>query len=142
MTRTIQDSIIAYIENLSLNNVNKIIDFSFDIIENNVFLFISINNGSVYKKVNLNIEYDELDELYRKLYNSLKEKYINNPHKSINIFETIDLSNLDNLALNFNIKDNHQNKIIIEYKTFGYLNDILTEIKNDWLLLINERKTK
>ena len=69
-------------ELFNVNN-NKSIDVNFNNIENHTFAFINVNNGVYLKKIDLNLEKDELSNFYIKLYDNIKTSYLNNPFISL-----------------------------------------------------------
>ena len=125
-----------------LNSNNKSIDITFDIIENHVFIFIKTNNGLSLKKIDLNLEKDELGNFYIKLYDNIKTSYLNNPFISLGLYQNINLTDPDNYFLTIILKDIHQNKLYIELKDKGLEKEALETIKNNWINLVNEEKMK
>ena len=123
-----------------LNNTNKNIDITFDIIENHVFIFIKTNNGLSLKKVDLKIEKEEIANFYIQLYESLKNCYLASPNVSISIYQNTNLAYPDNYFLAMVLKEIHQNKLTIAFKDQGLEKEALETIKNDWINLVNEEK--
>lgn len=64
--------ITRYIESGLEKSYNRIGEFSFNIIEGNVFLFIEALNGNIENKINLNIDRLDLPKLYMLLYTTIK----------------------------------------------------------------------
>lgn len=125
-----------------LNNNNKSIDITFDIIENHVFIFIKTNNGLSLKKVDLKINKEDLGTFYIQLYEELKDYYLTSPIVSISIYQNINLAYPDNYFLAMVLKEVHQNKLTIEFKDQGLEKEALETIKNNWINLVNEEKMK
>lgn len=128
-------------ELFNVNN-NKSIDVNFNNIENHTFAFINVNNGVYLKKIDLNLEKDELSNFYIKLYDNIKTSYLNNPFISLGLYQNINLTDPDNYFLTIILKDIHQNKLYIELKDKGLEKEALETIKNNWINLVNEEKMK
>ncbi len=128
-------------ELFNVNN-NKSIDVNFNNIENHTFAFINVNNGVYLKKIDLNLEKDELGNFYIKLYDNIKTSYLNNPFISLGLYQNINLTDPDNYFLTIILKDIHQNKLYIELKDKGLEKEALETIKNNWINLVNEKKMK
>ncbi len=128
-------------ELFNVNN-NKSIDVNFNNIENHTFAFINVNNGVYLKKIDLNLEKDELSNFYIKLYDNIKTSYLNNPFISLGLYQNINLTDPDNYFLTIILKDIHQNKLYIELKDKGLEKEALETIKNNWINLVNEKKMK
>lgn len=140
MQKDIEKLIIYYIEDFFSKEYNQVIDFTFEIIEGYIYLFIQFANGKMIKKVNLNITKDYLDDFYNIFYKEFKNNYLNSSTKKIKIQEITDLTNIENPYLVLYVKDIHKNIIKIELKNHGYVQDILNSIKEDWLTTINDIK--
>ena len=128
-------------ELFNVNN-NKSIDVNFNNIENHTFAFINVNNGVYLKKIDLNLEKDELSNFYIKLYDNIKTSYLNKPFISLGLYQNINLTDPDNYFLTIILKDIHQNKLYIELKDKGLEKEALETIKNNWINLVNEKKMK
>ncbi len=133
--------ITRYIESGLEKSYNRIGEFSFNIIEGNVFLFIEALNGNIENKINLNIDRLDLPKLYMLLYTTIKNKYLESKFETINMQEIIDLTNPSNSFLSLNIGDIHRNRIKIELKDLGFEKEVIEAIKADWLELVNAKKS-
>lgn len=133
--------ITRYIESGLEKSYNRIGEFSFNIIEGNVFLFIEALNGNIENKINLNIDRLDLPKLYMLLYTTIKNKYLESKFETINMQEIIDLTNPSNSFLSLNIGDIHRNRIKIELKDLGFEKEVIDVIKADWLELVNAKKS-
>ena len=118
---------------------NKREEFSFNIIEGNVFLFIE--SLIIENKINLNIDRLDLPKLYMLLYTTIKNKYLESKFETINMQEIIDLTNPSNSFLSLNIGDIHRNRIKIELKDLGFEKEVIDVIKADWLELVEAKKS-
>lgn len=136
----IEKMFIYYIEDFLSRDYNGRVYFSFEFIEKNVYLFIKSNNDKVIRKINLNKKITSLEELYKVLYQELKDNYIESETKTIKASETRDLTNLDNPSLVFKIKDIHRNIIEIEFKNHEYVKELLESIKQDWIEIVNSKR--
>ena len=133
--------ITRYIESGLEKSYNRIGEFSFNIIEGNVFLFIEALNGNIENKINLNIDRLDLPKLYMLLYTTIKNNYLESKFETINMQEIIDLTNPSNSFLSLNIGDIHRNRIKIELKDLGFEKEVIDAIKADWLELVNAKKS-
>lgn len=133
--------IARYIESGLEKSYNRIGEFSFNIIEGNVFLFIEALNGNIENKINLNIDRLDLPKLYMLLYTTIKNNYLESKFETINMQEIIDLTNPSNSFLSLNIGDIHRNRIKIELKDLGFEKEVIEAIKADWLELVNAKKS-
>lgn len=133
--------ITRYIESFFEKSYNKREEFSFNIIEGNVFLFIEALNGNIENKINLNIDRLDLPKLYMLLYTTIKNNYLESKFETINMQEIIDLTNPNNSFLSLNIGDIHRNRIKIELKDLGFEKEVIDAIKADWLELVNAKKS-
>lgn len=133
--------ITRYIESGLEKSYNRIGEFSFNIIEGNVFLFIEALNGNIENKINLNIDRLDLPKLYMLLYTTIKNNYLESKFETINMQEIIDLTNPNNSFLSLNIGDIHRNRIKIELKDLGFEKEVIDAIKADWLELVNAKKS-
>ena len=133
--------ITRYIESFFEKSYNKREEFSFNIIEGNVFLFIEALNGNIENKINLNIDRLDLPKLYMLLYTTIKNKYLESKFETINMQEIIDLTNPNNSFLSLNIGDIHRNRIKIELKDLGFEKEVIDAIKADWLELVEAKKS-
>ena len=133
--------ITRYIESFFEKSYNKREEFSFNIIEGNVFLFIEALNGNIENKINLNIDRLDLPKLYMLLYTTIKNKYLESKFETINMQEIIDLTNPSNSFLSLNIGDIHRNRIKIELKDLGFEKEVIDAIKADWLELVEAKKS-
>ena len=133
--------IIRYIESGLESSYNRSCEFSFNIIEENVFLFIEALNGNIENKINLNIDRLDLSRLYMFLYTTIKNKYLESKFETINMQEIIDLTNPNNSFLSLNIGDIHRNRIKIELKDLGFEKEVIDAIKADWLELVEAKKS-
>ena len=133
--------ITRYIESGLEKSYNRIGEFSFNIIEGNVFLFIEALNGNIENKINLNIDRLDLPKLYMLLYTTIKNKYLESKFETINMQEIIDLTNPSNSFLSLNIGDIHRNRIKIELKDLGFEKEVFDAIIADWLELVNAKKS-
>ena len=133
--------ITRYIESGLEKSYNRIGEFSFNIIEGNVFLFIEALNGNSENKINLNIDRLDLPKLYMLLYTTIKNNYLESKFETINMQEIIDLTNPSNSFLSLNIGDIHRNRIKIELKDLGFEKEVIEAIKADWLELVNAKKS-
>lgn len=133
--------ITRYIESGLEKSYNRIGEFSFNIIEGNVFLFIEALNGNIENKINLNIDRLDLPKLYMLLYTTIKNNYLESKFETINMQEIIDLTNSNNSFLSLNIGDIHRNRIKIELKDLGFEKEVIDAIKADWLELVNAKKS-
>lgn len=133
--------ITRYIESGLEKSYNRIGEFSFNIIEGNVFLFIEALNGNIENKINLNIDRLDLPKLYMLLYTTIKNNYLESKFETINMQEIIDLTNPNNSFLSLNIGDIHRNRIKIELKDLGFEKEVIEAIKADWLELVNAKKS-
>ncbi len=133
--------ITRYIESGLEKSYNRIGEFSFNIIEGNVFLFIEALNGNIENKINLNIDRLDLPKLYMLLYTTIKNKYLESKFETINMQEIIDLTNPSNSFLSLNIGDIHRNRIKIELKDLGFEKEVIEAIKADWLELVEAKKS-
>lgn len=133
--------ITRYIESGLEKSYNRIGEFSFNIIEGNVFLFIEALNGNIENKINLNIDRLDLPKLYMLLYTTIKNNYLESKFETINMQEIIDLTNPSNSFLSLNIGDIHRNRIKIELKDLGFEKEVIEAIKADWLELVNAKKS-
>ena len=131
--------ITRYIESFFEKSYNKREEFSFNIIEGNVFLFIE--SLIIENKINLNIDRLDLPKLYMLLYTTIKNKYLESKFETINMQEIIDLTNPSNSFLSLNIGDIHRNRIKIELKDLGFEKEVIDAIKADWLELVNAKKS-
>lgn len=141
MPKDIEKIIINLIEEIFDKNYKRIVDFSFEIIEDHIYLYIQMDNGMVIKKMPLQIDPTYLNELYYSLYQEFKKQYLNSNSKKIKVNEITDLSNLENPYLTLNICDVHQNLVKIELKSRGYAKESLEEIKKDYIEIVNNLKT-
>ena len=133
--------IIRYIESGLESSYNRSCEFSFNIIEENVFLFIEALNGNIENKINLNIDRLDLPKLYMLLYTTIKNNYLESKFETINMQEIIDLTNPSNSFLSLNIGDIHRNRIKIELKDLGFEKEVIDAIKADWLELVEAKKS-
>ena len=133
--------IARYIESGLEKSYNRIGEFSFNIIEGNVFLFIEALNGNIENKINLNIDRLDLPKLYMLLYTTIKNNYLESKFETINMQEIIDLTNPNNSFLSLNIGDIHRNRIKIELKDLGFEKEVIDAIKADWLELVEAKKS-
>ena len=133
--------ITRYIESGLESSYNRSCEFSFNIIEENVFLFIEALNGNIENKINLNIDRLDLSRLYMFLYTTIKNKYLESKFETINMQEIIDLTNPSNSFLSLNIGDIHRNRIKIELKDLGFEKEVIDVIKADWLELVEAKKS-
>ena len=133
--------ITRYIESGLEKSYNRIGEFSFNIIEGNVFLFIEALNGNIENKINLNIDRLDLSRLYMFLYTTIKNNYLENKFVTINMQEIRDLTDLNNSFLSLNISDIHRNRIKIELKDLGFEKEVIEAIKADWLELVEAKKS-
>ena len=133
--------ITRYIESGLEKSYNRIGEFSFNIIEGNVFLFIEALNGNIENKINLNIDRLDLPKLYMLLYTTIKNNYLESKFETINMQEIIDLTNPNNSFLSLNIGDIHRNRIKIELKDLGFEKEVIDAIKADWLELVEAKKS-
>lgn len=131
--------ITRYIESFFEKSYNKREEFSFNIIEGNVFLFIE--SLIIENKINLNIDRLDLPKLYMLLYTTIKNKYLESKFETINMQEIIDLTNPSNSFLSLNIGDIHRNRIKIELKDLGFEKEVIDAIKADWLELVEAKKS-
>ena len=131
--------ITRYIESFFEKSYNKREEFSFNIIEGNVFLFIE--SLIIENKINLNIDRLDLPKLYMLLYTTIKNKYLESKFETINMQEIIDLTNPNNSFLSLNIGDIHRNRIKIELKDLGFEKEVIDAIKADWLELVEAKKS-
>ena len=131
--------ITRYIESFFEKSYNKREEFSFNIIEGNVFLFIE--SLIIENKINLNIDRLDLPKLYMLLYTTIKNKYLESKFETINMQEIIDLTNPSNSFLSLNIGDIHRNRIKIELKDLGFEKEVIEAIKADWLELVEAKKS-
>ena len=131
--------IIRYIESGLESSYNRSCEFSFNIIEGNVFLFIE--SLIIENKINLNIDRLDLSRLYMFLYTTIKNKYLESKFETINMQEIIDLTNPSNSFLSLNIGDIHRNRIKIELKDLGFEKEVIDAIKTDWLELVETKKS-
>ena len=131
--------ITRYIESFFEKSYNKREEFSFNIIEGNVFLFIE--SLIIENKINLNIDRLDLPKLYMLLYTTIKNKYLESKFETINMQEIIDLTNPSNSFLSLNIGDIHRNRIKIELKDLGFEKEVIDVIKADWLELVETKKS-
>ena len=131
--------ITRYIESFFEKSYNKREEFSFNIIEGNVFLFIE--SLIIENKINLNIDRLDLSRLYMFLYTTIKNKYLESKFETINMQEIIDLTNPSNSFLSLNIGDIHRNRIKIELKDLGFEKEVIEAIKADWLELVEAKKS-
>ena len=131
--------ITRYIESFFEKSYNKREEFSFNIIEGNVFLFIE--SLIIENKINLNIDRLDLPKLYMLLYTTIKNKYLESKFETINMQEIIDLTNPSNSFLSLNIGDIHRNRIKIELKDLGFEKEVIDAIKTDWLELVETKKS-
>ena len=131
--------ITRYIESFFEKSYNKREEFSFNIIEGNVFLFIE--SLIIENKINLNIDRLDLSRLYMFLYTTIKNKYLESKFETINMQEIIDLTNPSNSFLSLNIGDIHRNRIKIELKDLGFEKEVIDAIKADWLELVEAKKS-
>ncbi len=131
--------ITRYIESFFEKSYNKREEFSFNIIEGNVFLFIE--SLIIENKINLNIDRLDLPKLYMLLYTTIKNKYLESKFETINMQEIIDLTNPSNSFLSLNIGDIHRNRIKIELKDLGFEKEVIDVIKADWLELVEAKKS-
>ena len=131
--------ITRYIESFFEKSYNKREEFSFNIIEGNVFLFIE--SLIIENKINLNIDRLDLPKLYMLLYTTIKNNYLESKFETINMQEIIDLTNPSNSFLSLNIGDIHRNRIKIELKDLGFEKEVIEAIKADWLELVNAKKS-
>ena len=131
--------ITRYIESFFEKSYNKREEFSFNIIEGNVFLFIE--SLIIENKINLNIDRLDLPKLYMLLYTTIKNKYLESKFETINMQEIIDLTNPSNSFLSLNIGDIHRNRIKIELKDLGFEKEVIDVIKADWLELKKKKKS-
>lgn len=134
--------IIQELNKIFSERVKSNIDITFDVIESHVFIFIKINNGANLKKIDLNIERDEISSFYFNLYELMKNNYLNSKMVSIGLFENINLVTPNNPYLTIVLKEIHQNKVTCELKNFGLERNVLENIKSDWISLISEEKKK
>ncbi len=134
--------IIQELNKIFGERVKSNIDITFDVIEEHVFIFIKINNGANLRKIDLNIERDEISNFYFAFYENLKNSYLNSKIVSIGLFENINLIYPDDPYLTILLKEIHQNKVTVEFKNLGLEKSILETIKEDWISLINEEKKK
>ena len=131
--------ITRYIESFFEKSYNKREEFSFNIIEGNVFLFIE--SLIIENKINLNIDRLDLPKLYMLLYTTIKNNYLESKFETINMQEIIDLTNPNNSFLSLNIGDIHRNRIKIELKDLGFEKEVIDAIKADWLELVETKKS-
>lgn len=131
--------ITRYIESFFEKSYNKREEFSFNIIEGNVFLFIE--SLIIENKINLNIDRLDLPKLYMLLYTTIKNNYLESKFETINMQEIIDLTNPSNSFLSLNIGDIHRNRIKIELKDLGFEKEVIDAIKADWLELVEAKKS-
>lgn len=131
--------ITRYIESFFEKSYNKREEFSFNIIEGNVFLFIE--SLIIENKINLNIDRLDLPKLYMLLYTTIKNNYLESKFETINMQEIIDLTNPNNSFLSLNIGDIHRNRIKIELKDLGFEKEVIDVIKADWLELVEAKKS-
>ena len=138
-----QKKIINYIENLFKDDKlsNHIIDFKFKLINQQVFFVVELNNGNIQRKYDLNINEDQLEELYLLLYLEFKDEYLDSLSKKISIYETTNLVDLENSYLVLTIKGSHNNIVRIELTNHGNQKDALDEIKIDFIKTINLQKS-
>ena len=133
--------IIRYIESGLESSYNRSCEFSFNIIEENVFLFIEALNGNIENKINLNIDRLDLSRLYMFLYTTIKNNYLENKFVTINMQEIRDLTDLNNSFLSLNISDIHRNRIKICLTDLGFEKEVIDVIKADWLELVEAKKS-
>ena len=133
-------TIINKIENEGFANTNRTIHFTFGKDkEENISLFIK--SGSVSNAIPLNIKEEELSLLYWNLYENIKKRYNNNSSNiSVSISEKVNLANTTNpfLLIEFNI---HSNLVVLKLDNKGLEKDAIEAIKNDFLNLVNEKKS-
>ena len=120
--------ITRYIESFFEKSYNKREEFSFNIIEGNVFLFIE--SLIIENKINLNIDRLDLPKLYMLLYTTIKNNYLESKFETINMQEIIDLTNPSNSFLSLNIGDIHRNRIKIELKDLGFEKEVIDAINS------------
>lgn len=137
----IAKKIIQELKQILTNNVNSNIDITIQL-EEDISLYIKVNNGSSSNKIKLNINRTMLSDLYLNLYQELKNNYLNSQTVSINVIENINLIYPDNPYLVVVLKELHHNKINIEFKNYGLEKDCIETIKNDWIFLVKEEKKK
>ena len=124
---------------ISHNDVNKLIEFSFQIFEGCGFLFIE-NNKSITKKI-ITDDLTNLHDIYIYLYESLKELYKDdNVNDRIKLLKIIDYTKLDTPNLELIIRSHHNNKIKITFQSTPYTINAIRFIENDWLELLSTKK--
>lgn len=124
---------------ISYNDNNKLLEFSFQIFEECVFLFIE--NGKYINKKIITDDLINLNDIYVYLYQSLKDLYKNdNVNDKIKLLKIIDYTKLDKPSLELIIRSHHNNKIKITFQSTSYTIEAINFIENDWLELINTKK--
>ena len=135
--------IVRYIDNeLLATYYQENINLSLEIIENNLFLYSDIGNTKNITKKNIKVDIEDINLLYKKIYNLLKSMYLESLNVTISLLKIINLSNVNNPYLIFKIKDVHRNEINLLFKNYGFENNVLKEIEEDWINLVEEKKIK
>lgn len=134
--------IYKYIDNeLLAKYYQENINISIEIIENNVFLYSDVGNTKNITKKELKIDFRDINLIYKKIYELLKNTYLESQNIKIGLLKTINLSNVNKPYLIFRIKDIHRNEINLFFKDYGLEKDTLNEIEEDWLNIVEEKKS-
>ncbi len=141
---------ISLYSNLILEKINskfenysdKTINLEFEILENHLFLFLETkaSDFKIREKIKINIDLRDISFLYLKLYELMKENYVESKTKLINIFKNYNLSNINNFFLQIYVRDQKGTEINFLFNDFGYEREILEKIELDWINLLDEKK--
>ena len=128
---------------------NDAFECSLEIIEKEIFIFVyQSNEKDKYRskkkqiplvKKCLNIDLDDLNELYLSLYHEYINKYLKSREK-INIKDQEDIND-EIRILSLIVKNNDDSVVVnLELKDFGYQKELLDSIKNNYKERVREEK--
>ena len=134
--------IFSKINNMLIDNYQRLIKLDFSIIENKLFLYVEMENGLIKEKNIINIELEDISIFYYQLYKVFIEKYLEDENNKISIIKEINLINYQEPYLNLHIKNNiHKSEINIYLKNIKDERKVLDEIERDWINMIEEKKS-
>ena len=137
--------VVNYIKSLLKTYREKNIILEFFISHNCLFLQTEYKKGAnklITTKTKFNMEFDEIDIFYLKLYELFKQEFINNRNIKVQISKNYDYNNYENPYLSFKVHDLSLNEIDLRMRNLGNLVNTLDEIENDILGLYKKNKTK
>ena len=136
------DLIFYKINKFLVENYQKNYIIDFDVVENSLFLFTEAENGTIKEKNLINIDLEDTSLLYEKLYQLFLNNYLESNTIKISIIKEINLVNPNNPYLKLKIRDKIYNTEVDFYlKNFGKEREVLTSIEEDWIRLIEEKKS-